>query len=184
MFRTRIQYLNPIGDDWVTTLNWQSGDGLLAVNAHNATDTICANLVQCISSAVHFGAISEVQTVDEATNEVTAVDSFATADHVGTAAGDILPYTTQGLIQLKTSVFIGGRQLRGRIYVPAPTETLNSAGFPLSSYVGVLHDAVDDILGNTDAELAVYSRKHAALANVTAVSGWNNWAELRSRRNV
>lgn len=69
----------------------------------------------------------------------------------GATSGDVLPFQTQGLMKYGTGVFVGGRALQGRTYIPFPLEQDNTAGAgPLAGYVTAANTAFG-LLGTTVA---------------------------------
>jgi len=108
---------------------------------------------------------------------------------VGGATGDILPHQTQGLGRLSTSTVFGGRRLRGRLFIPGPPESVNSAGgLPTSSYTTTLTTALGTLFtaGATASQAVIWHRPQGGTgggsAPITGVSAAPAWSVLRSRR--
>lgn len=100
----------------------------------------------------------------------------------GQNVGDPLPFQTQGMINWRTGVFAFGREIRGRFYLPGPSETSNTAGLPLAAYITDLNAAAAVAVADTNAELVVWSRKNGAAPPATAGLTATGWRVLRSRR--
>lgn len=107
----------------------------------------------------------------------------------GGGAGDALPRQTQGLGRLSTSSVIGGRRVRGRLFLPGPLEADNtSAGVPSSTYVSDAVAAVASILpaGATASAPCIWHRPTGGAGGasplITGVSASPSWSVLRSRR--
>lgn len=109
---------------------------------------------------------------------------------VGTAAGDLLPRETAGLISFRTGY--AGRQNRGRMYVPFPAESWNDAnGHPTAGYVTAM-EALRDFVVQTGA-LAPAGTATITLQSIiipsdqpqgraiTAGTAHTRWASMRSR---
>jgi hypothetical protein len=108
----------------------------------------------------------------------------------GTQAGDALPRQTQGLVRLSTSTVVGGRRLRGRLFVPGPAEADNdSAGLPTGTYTSGLTSGFADMLnaGATASVPVIWHRPTGGAGGthgaITGVSASPSWAVLRSRRS-
>jgi hypothetical protein len=108
----------------------------------------------------------------------------------GEAAGQPLPYQTQGLVRLATSSVIGGRRLRGRLFIPGPVEADNEAtGLPSTTYTGALTTGFATLFdaGATGSEPVIWHRPTAGAggnsALVTGISAAPTWSVLRSRRS-
>lgn len=111
------------------------------------------------------------------------------ANVTGTGAGDALPRQTQGLCRFGTSAVIGGRRLRGRLFLPNPNEADNtSVGVPSASYVSAVATSFGSLLtaGATTSMPVVWHRPKAgaggASSLVTSIGGAPSWSVLRSRR--
>jgi hypothetical protein len=124
-----------------------------------------------------------VATVDSTTGDITALTAVTSQTGTGGSVGDALPYATQGLVRLRTGFFVGGKEIRGRIFIPGLTETDSDIGVPSSFVVGAWNTAVAALIADANSVLLVYSRKHAAGEAVVSGSAWNKWAVLRSRRD-
>jgi hypothetical protein len=93
---------------------------------------------------------------------------------------------------------VGGRRLRGRTFVPAPVEGASiTNGIPSAAYRTALQNAADNMIGDPDVDLVIWSRPRAAdpeavppvaaragsHAIVGSATTWAKWAVLRSRRD-
>jgi hypothetical protein len=112
------------------------------------------------------------------------------ASVTGGVSADGLPRQTQGLIRFGTSAVIGGRRLRGRLFLPCPAEADNTAvGAPSSTYTSTATSSFASLLtvGSTTSLPVVWHRPKlgsgGASSLVTSVSCSNQWAVLRSRRS-
>ena len=129
--------------------------------------------------------------VEDSTGVLTG--SFAgtqPASVTGTAAGDPLPYQTQGLLRLFTSTVVGGRRLRGRLFVPAPPESLSTSGSgPTTAYQTSVDAGGDSMLVTitTPSDPVVWHRPVGGAGGssglVTSTAASPTWAVLRSRRS-
>lgn len=160
-----------------------SGEAVAAATAARNFWGGCAN---GIGDSLTGQVQTEVEQVDPNTGQVLDVFPTSTAALEGFATGEELPPANQGLIRLLTSVFVAGRRLRGRVYVPAPVEGDASNGAPSGTYVGYLEDAIAALI--TDGQAAggpcVYSPTHRIFGEITSGSVWTeNFAVMRSRRD-
>jgi hypothetical protein len=102
----------------------------------------------------------------------------------GSGTGDRLPVATQGLIQWNTGVFIGGRRIVGKTYVPGIVEAANEFGVnPTASAQTTMNNAAIALLEPLDAPFGVWSRKNGVFVEATSGTVKPIWAVLRSRRN-
>lgn len=138
-----------------------------------------------VSTGLTWTVPTEVEFVDEATGAITGVEAVAGGTGAGQNGSDPLPMATQGLLRWRTGVFVSGRELRGRTFIPGPTEPNNLLGVPDPNYKGVLGPAGVNFLTAAagGGGLVVYSPTHAQAATVQSSSVWNKWSILRSRRD-
>jgi hypothetical protein len=125
--------------------------------------------------------LGQFDVIDSDTGQVTGTANAG--DDVinnGNGTSEVLPYATQGLIRLVTTLFIGGRQLRGRIHIPGLTEDHSTNGVPNSSTLGVWNAAATTL---SESSLAVYSPSKHQWADGGSGGAWNKFAVLRSRRD-
>jgi len=130
-----------------------------------------------------WAGVPDVATIDEASGALTAVVSTATSSGVGTAAGVVLSPTTQGLLRNLSSVVVGGRLLRGRLFLPGATATHNVLGAPSSSYLTAYNGAASALIADPNTVWKIWSRTYGTSAAVTTANVWTKWAVLRSRRD-
>lgn len=124
----------------------------------------------------------EIEHVDSTNGQVIATENTgAGGTAVGVDASDVLPYATQMLVQLRTGVFFGGRELRGRFFIPGFCEDNSIAGVPSAGILASVQSAATTLVGA--AQLAVFSPTKFQWAAVNAAPVWNEWAVLRSRRD-
>lgn len=113
----------------------------------------------------------------------------------GLLTNHMLPTSTQGLIRLGTNGIVHNRQVRGRVFVPGMVEDNNfSPGVPGGSWPSVAQAAINALIADATADLAVWSRpvtvatagvpiRNGSIHDVTAATVWDKWAVLRSRRD-
>ena len=137
------------------------------------------------TSSLTWTVSTEAEFVDEVTGQVTGVETTAGGTGIGDAAGQILSPASQGLIRWRTGVFVGGKEIRGRTFIPGPTEDINEIGVPSSGYFPVTNGAAAGLISGSSAagNFGIWSRTHGQFAVAVTGSTWNQWAVLRSRRD-
>lgn len=136
-----------------------------------------------MTNNVTMQVLDTVETVDETTGEVTALNETEGVTIVGENGEQNMALATQGLVRFRTGVYVGGREIRGRTFVPGCPISFNNDGVPSTAYVTELSNAADAIIGDAGSTLLVYSRTHGQAHAAASGSGWNKWAVLRSRRD-
>jgi hypothetical protein len=132
-----------------------------------------------------------IQILDETTGELVNVAVGTPPAAVSFLdAGDALPGQVQGLAKYGTSSFIGGRNVKGRFYIPGPTEGDNgTAGVPSSAYLTAWNTALG-LLGTTVVSAitqvvwhrpTIAAPSSGSTANVTSRVMATTWATQRRR---
>lgn len=122
----RVLYTGGPSGDWLTQFHL---DRLLGGTAQDSVDTVHGfyTAFQSVMSSVVTAAISgSVEILDPITGKPTGVDTASGYSVHGGDYGEPLPFQTQGLIAWNTGVWIGGRQVRGKTYIPGPGEAANA----------------------------------------------------------
>lgn len=195
--RVRTVFSGVAGSPWYSNLYFDA-DGVTPSAQQNvdAVDAFWTALASLMDNAVTWTIGPEVPELDETTGELTGVQTVTPGTGAGTDTTDPLPYMSQGLVRLSTTDFVAGRRVRGRIFVPGLTETANTTtGQPSGSAITAMTTAGTNLVAA--GGLLVWSRPFAgdpaatpprparagSKASITAVSGWNQWAVMRSRRD-
>jgi len=124
-----------------------------------------------------------VNTYNEVTLALESTAGLVASSGVGTDIAQCLSPATQGLLQLRTGLITFGRLLRGRLFLPGPTEQANNDGKPDAAYIADYDAAAAALAGDANTDLVVWSRTHGVKSVVTSALTWNQWAVLRSRRD-
>lgn len=182
MFRVRTEWAGWPGSPALSTLYFADDGGQTAQNAANAAQAFWQALSGRIMSSSTWSIDTAVDTMTTAgvVTGTTAVTGTLTG--VGSATGHSLPPATQGLIRWRTGSFTGGREIRGRTFIPTPSE--NDSDFnPTSGYISTLNTAAAALIADANSQLVVWSKTNTLIANATVGQAWTSWAVLRSRRD-
>lgn len=136
-----------------------------------------------IKNSLTWDIDTDVEVIESSTGNIVSVVGVSPASGTGGDSGDMLPPATQALIRWRTGDFVGGREIRGKTFVPAITENQSTAGQPAGTLITALENAAAALVGSPNAQLVVYSRKNKAFATVSSGSAWGQFAVLRSRRD-
>lgn len=156
-------------------------------NSHTAADQVDAvkafwnSLKNNIVTGVNLTVDGTVEIVESDTGDIVGTDATGHGGViVGTDSADPLPPSVQGLIQWRTGVYVGGREIRGRTFIGCLTETSNTNGVPPSGTIAAWTGYATTMLGSA---LAVYSPTKHQWASVASGNAWGQFAVLRSRRD-
>jgi hypothetical protein len=195
MLRLRVQLGGDTVGQGLATFHFVGDDTTSGATAAATAVSAFMTALNPIRPAYGTWAIlPDVQEISVGDNKVS--DSFAVTATAGTGTNGAtqLPFTTQGLIRLRTGVFVNGRELKGRLFIPGPSQTSNANGAPTSTYVSTLNSAATNLMGATGPDWAVYSRpfegsvrdpnpRLGQAASLSSATCWSKWAVLRSRRD-
>lgn len=182
---TTILGANYGGGPWVSTLYFggtTSGEANVAVTS---TDLLWTGLESVCQNGLDMTVQTDVEVVDPATGQITAIFVTAGGSATGSAGGDALPWSTQGLLRWRTGVYYNGREVRGRMFIPAQTESFNVSGVPSAAWETDVETAAAAFLvaAATAGGHGVYSPTNGVFVPTVAQNAWNEWAILRSRRD-
>lgn len=174
------------------------GSGAAQVGTHYF-DATSPNTAQAAADAVHafwdsikasinntftFQVEPAVESVDSTTGQPTGITQVTSTVVTGTSATAYLPSATQALVQWRTGFFLGGREIRGRTYVPGIiSSAITNQGTPGPALVTALNTAASQIITWASSDFVVYSRRHHAIGLVNSGTPWTKFAVLRSRRD-
>lgn len=185
LYRIRIGYSGtPVNGPSVSTFHFQSE----VQEPQDAVDSLSgvfdawkANMV----SQLTIFAEPEVETIDPATGDLlglTAVTTWTKTGSVGSASA--LPNAVMGLIRWRTGVFIGGKEVRGRTFLPGFASGFVTAdGNVPSAQLTSMTTGANLWRDAGDNASVVYSRVHGVAHPIISASPWNEYATLRSRRD-
>ncbi|MCZ6914750.1 MAG: hypothetical protein O7C59_10075, partial [Rickettsia endosymbiont of Ixodes persulcatus] len=126
----------------------------------------------------------DVPSVDVATGSI--IENFVTTTVAvsATVATEPLPFANQALVQLRTGDYVGGRELRGRWFIPGQLESGSTNGRLTAAWRSALLSQTATFLTAASAGggIVVWSPTHGVASNVNAHGVWDEFAVLRSRR--
>jgi len=125
----------------------------------------------------------DVDELNVGTGALEGSNAVTPTSGVGASSTEAIPYASQGLLRLRTGVVAGGRELRGRVFIPGMTEADSSGGVVLAAAITAFDAAAASLISDSDSAWVVWSRTHGVAATVATASTWNQFAVLRSRRD-
>lgn len=182
MFRVRTIFSGVTGSPWVNTAFFNDSVGT-AQDCVDAVGTFWGAVDALMDSSVTWLTNADVETVDAATGQVTAVTATTPAAGSGGGGASGLPIAAQGLVRWRTGDYVGGREIRGRWFIPGLAIGSNTDGVITPASVTIMQNAATALINDADTILNVWSRAHNTARAVTSGSAWNQFAVLRSRRD-
>lgn len=185
MLRVTTTMTGLSGAPYYSTQYFEGTEAAEAAAVIPALHTFWTSIKGYITSGLTIDINDEVEVVNIATGQVENTHSVASVP-ITSSGNAALPKSTQGLLRLRTSSFVNGRRLLGRIFIPALANDAQLTGIPSTGFMSTLATAGNALITDTaggNHEFGVYSVTHRTFAPVTSVSTWNQFAVLRSRRD-
>nr|CRY97797.1 hypothetical protein [uncultured prokaryote] len=184
MIRIRTVFTGVAGSPYYTNMYFDAADVAAAQDAHDLVLQFWDDIAGMRRSLLSGTVEGVVPVINPATGDITG--SYGLVEKNVSAGGDStdpLPPATQALLTLATGVYVGGRQLQGRTFLPGFGENANAApGVLRSEYVATINAAAYDLL-NTGPDWVVWSRKNGAFEPIQSALVSPKWSVLRSRKD-
>lgn len=182
MWRVRTEFTGSQGAPYLNTLYFDTLGGT-AGQAVAAAGAFWGAVDALIVNDLSWATDPEVYQLSETTGQPVSVTQVTSLTGTGAKTGAMLPRATQGLLRLGTGVFVGGREIRGRIYIPGLEVGANNNGAVEASYMAAIDAAALTLHTDANSTIVVWSRKNGQMEGVIASSTWSQFAVLRSRRD-
>lgn len=180
---------------WRATIDWTGlpglpgysiiygGAGASAPDFMDDVDSWLSGTMAAICALSLKGQLnSVVDVVDSATGQTVGTESLGPfTQHNGVSATEALPLTTQVLCQWRTGVYFGGRELRGRTFVPGINTDVDDNGQVLAAVVASQNTRNAALASGGNC--IVYSPTKRQYATMSTGTTWTQFASLRSRRD-
>lgn len=180
MHRVATIFRGFTGSPYYSQLYFDAG-GQTAQQAADAVAAFWNDLEGHMGDGLTWEVVTPVDVVNPVNGQITSQEAVTPDSGAGTISTNILPPSSQGLVQLRTGVFVGGRELRGRVFIPGATENDSSGRVPESTYTNDVTAAANTL--RTSASWVVWSRTHGQWQGVQSSVLAQYWAVLRSRRD-
>lgn len=183
MLRVRTVLNGIQGAPYLSTMYFgNSGSLANAQNANLAVGTFWGAIDNLLGNTMTWSTQAQVEELNLAGNIIAAygvTPQTGTGSLTGTFEAPVL----QGVIQWRTGVYAGGREVRGRTFVPCHLTGNNNGGVPSTAYKNGLNAAAATIIADVNADLVIWSKTKALSSSVLSGNTWGQWAVLRSRRD-
>lgn len=186
MLRTETEWTGVPGAPYYTVMHFEGAGATQAGAAAGATRALWDAIKASIRNDMTARVLPEVSEVNVATGEVEATYINTLPPVVMTGSGARQPLVVQGLVRLRTGAYVGGREIRGKVFLPGTTDANDTDGVPSTAYQTAMNTAFQNLVSSSLAAtvpLLVWSPTKGQAAQVTQVSTWAQWAILRSRRD-
>lgn len=195
LYRSRAT-LTVSGVQCLVTTYWDDisivGGAALATEALARVRACFSSLASLIVAGSSISFDTSVVQLNQTTGQaIAAFTGSAPAAVTFTGSGDPLPFQTQALVRYGTGVFIRGRRLVGRTFVPGLLESVSTSGIGPSSALQNSLNTAFGLLGTTvvsNINQVVWSRPSSLVPGsgqaepVTSRSASATWAVQTGRR--
>lgn len=184
MLRCRVTWSGGAGGPWLTNL-YTSADNTqtFADTFRDAINTLLNSYRSLMRSGVNITASG----VDEMLLDGTLVGSrsFTTPINLtSNGAGNWLPRECQGLAVLRTGVYVAGREVRGRLYLPQPTVgQADAGGDPSGTFQSTMNTALTTYRLTSGTPPCIWSKAHGVISPIQSAVMAPYFAVQRRRRD-
>lgn len=143
-------------------------------------------LAASLDNSVTWTIEGDCAVVDDITGQITGIDSVIARTVVGGSSTSALPPAVNAILNTFTGTFVGGRQLRGKIWLPGWVNSVSdSLGAPTTSLKTLLITQGQNLITNSSSPgpLRVWSKKNGTSAVVNSVGTPSKFGSMRSRRD-
>lgn len=183
--RVRTVFTGVAGTPWYSNLYFDAGVGSPDIEIDLVRD-FWTTLNTAWGTGITATIEGDVARIESTTGQVVGIDSGTALTVAGAGTGTKLPPATQGVLHLFTSSFVGGRQLRGKVFIPGLIQSISDGlGAPNTSLKTLFLNAGNTLMtaSNTSGNWQVWSKKNLVAADVTSLSTPSKFGVLRSRRD-
>jgi hypothetical protein len=168
------------GAPWLNTLYF--GTAGTAANAVAAVGAFWGAVDAFIANDISWATLPDVDEIG-VDGSLTGIDSVTPATGTGTDTAEMLPFASQVSIRWRTGAVIGGRELKGKTYIPGLCTASLDDGLLDSGAQAAIQTAADNLIGDVNSSFVIWSRVHAQQLLVAAATVDSDFAVLRSRRD-
>jgi hypothetical protein len=183
MMRYRTVFSGPQGSPWVSTM-YSSGISQAEADAFVAAVGAFWGAVDALmNTGVTWATEAEVEIVDPITGDITGTLVTTPQTGAGATVTELLPRIAQAVVRWRTGIFVAGREVRGRTFIPGLTELANTTGQLTPATQTTIQTAADTLNGVVGPTLNIWSRTHGVTHPVATASVWSQFSYLGSRRD-
>lgn len=182
MLRVTTRFTGVPGSPYYSTMYFDGDDQTAADNAADAVDTFWAAADGVMTDTIDWERLAEVEEVDVSSGHVIGVFQTIPGAGSGASGNERLSGVMQALIRWRTGVYLGGREIRGRTFIPGMVQDSNDAGVLTGTVRDALSGYAAGLIADANSTLVCYSPTHSAQATVLTGTCWSEYAVLRSRR--
>lgn len=146
---------------------------------HDAYQELGAHL----GGGLTYSVGSTVEYFDIVTGEIQSLGVVTPWSLSGAGGTALLPFATQGLIRWRTGAYIGGREVRGRTFLPGWVEGESDIGVPTEGARAAMTNFSGQLIVGGSSTYVCWTKTHGTAAAITNGDPWTQWAVLRSRRD-
>lgn len=184
MIRIRVTWSGLAGGPWLSTFYFSDTFNQTNVDAaRNAVNNLLNGYRSLMASGCSISATvaDNISLAGVLSGSLQLTSAIALTSN---GAGNWLPRECQALVQIRTGSYIGGRELRGRWYLPQPTAGQADAnGNPSSTFQGTVNALLNTYRTTGGYTPVVWSKKSAASSTMSSMAVAPYFAVQRRRRD-
>lgn len=180
--RIRTIFTGVAGTPWYSNFYFEIGT-IGGIDYIQPVDDFWTTIAPQITNLVDWEVQAEVVTIDDATGDIIFAEAGTAQTGGGTAVVEPLPYSNQAVLLWNTGEFVGGRQIRGKTFIPGLTQGANDNGSVITATRTVIQAAATELISDGNGSMRVYSPTNATSAVIQSSNVSTVWGSLRSRRD-
>jgi len=180
--RFRTVFTGVAGTPWYSNMYFEGGTPEGAAYGP-MVNSFWVAISSAIRNSVSWSVEPTYVVIESGTGAIQDIGDWEGAVGAGGSGVEALPWATQGLIHWHTSVYVSGRELRGRTFVPGLAEGANAEGVVSGAVQDQMQAAADGLIDDSSHAFTIYSPTHHVEHVVQSGAASGQFAVLRSRRD-
>lgn len=181
--RVRVLWTGVGGSPAYTNLYVARG----TVTASQAVTAVAAymnSISALVTSSCTLTTEGDVAVIDTATGNIVGVDTGTSVVKPGTGGAGQVPSANQVLVRWLTNTYLGGRQVRGRMYLPYfASGAVGTNGQVTGATQTAVNNATSAYITGLTGQACVFSPANGVAVQISGYNVWNQFAVMRSRRD-
>lgn len=171
------------GAPYYTALYFRNVESVTADQLIQMVRTFWQDAVGVRTNALVTNILGDVPLIDTVSGQAVGLTTGQPTSSQGTVNTGAEWPAKQGLLRLRTGDYASGRQIQGRVFLPA-VATAAGEQQPTSTYRAAWNTAAATMIASSSSlgPWVVWSRKGGEAYTVESANVWSEWAILKSRR--
>lgn len=185
-YQVTVEFSGPTGTPWFNRMYFDEAGGT-AQQAAAAAGAFWGAVDALIRDDVTWTTGTEVEELNVATGVLSSVNAITAVTGTGGDTTTDMATVLQGLVSWRTGTIVGGRELRGRTFIPGLTQNVNTAGLLSTAAQTAWQTAANNLIADANSNFVIWHRpvngSGGGAASVASASVTRKFSVMRSRRD-